>query len=387
VTTTNDKMLATMRRPVPWQRVRRCALVAVADLLAGCTDPPPRTGEVGDALIYGDDTRRDVYAAGGLGRIALQSTIAFVSPEHLMRDPAGRFSIVADTLGASNNLCPGEAFFAQPAAATCSGVLVDEQLVMTAGHCVRDDATCDDRLLVFDYAVTDPERAIAVDGDAIYACKSVVVRVLGVDATGRHLDFAFIELDRPVTAERRPVTPGLAALRPSSAVTVIGYPSGLPVKVDAGAHVLYDRPCGDYFTIDSDTFEASSGSGVFDELGLLSGLFVRGGADYRFVPERQCAVPRQIAEVGDPRGAEQASYLGPAIAALCASGRRSARLCSAVAVRVPDAVRREGGCAADTEDPGGCTAAGSRDGWGSSVAAIALVAILWVLRARRNAVG
>jgi len=89
VTTTNDKMLATMRRPVPWQRVRRCALVAVADLLAGCTDPPPRTGEVGDALIYGDDTRRDVYAAGGLGRIALQSTIAFVSPEHLMRDPAG----------------------------------------------------------------------------------------------------------------------------------------------------------------------------------------------------------------------------------------------------------------------------------------------------------
>src|SRR6476646_10064405 len=146
-------------------------LVSIAAQVFGCVEPSSlRTGQVDDDLIYGDDSRRDVYAVDDarLARIALQGTVAFLSAEHLVRDSmGGTFAIVSETLGASNHLCPGESFETQPAAATCSGVLVDDQLVLTAGHCIPEDATCGDSLLVFDYAITSPGRAVALEPEAI----------------------------------------------------------------------------------------------------------------------------------------------------------------------------------------------------------------------------
>jgi V8-like Glu-specific endopeptidase len=362
---------------------RRWLLASLSGLAVGCADPsPPRLGLARDAVIYGYDSRRDVYAVDRpeLVRLALDSMVAFMSAEHLVENADGTVAITADTLAASNNLCPGEAFASQPAAATCSGVLVDDQLVLTAGHCIPDDATCDDERLVFGYAVTAPAGGIALDSEAIYRCKSIPLRRHIVDAEGRRWDYGFIELDRPVGAARHPVT--IASEPPSigSPLTVIGTPSGLPVKVDDGARLLYARSCMDYFTLDSDTFESSSGSGVFDELGRLAGVFVRGGGDYQFDPDRNCAVARRIPEVVDPAGAEQASYLGPAIAALCAAGWPSARLCSATA---PLGAAPQAGAVSCTsggpvEPSGGCAIgadAGSRpaNGFAATLVAIALV--------------
>lgn len=174
-----------------------------------------------------------------LARIALQGTVAFMSAEHLVRDSmGGTFAIVSETLGASNNLCPGESFETQPAAATCSGVLVGDQLMLTAGHCIPEDATCGDSLLVFDYAITSPGRAIALDPEAIYRCKAIVARSHRIDPDGRRWDHGFIELDRPVSLARRPVEVASEPLPVGSPVTVIGYPGGLPVK-STRAHIYY----------------------------------------------------------------------------------------------------------------------------------------------------
>ncbi|HSR95510.1 MAG TPA: serine protease [Kofleriaceae bacterium] len=347
----------------------------LACLAASCVDPsPPRTRAARDAVIYGEDSRLDVYAVDdpAIAQMTVASTVAFMSAEHLVPIGGGAIAIAADTLAASNNLCPDQAFASQPAAAACSGVLIDDQLVLTAGHCVSEDATCDDQQLVFGYAITARTGAIAIADDAIYRCKSVPLRRHGVDADGRRWDVGFIELDRPVGAERRPVAIAGEAPPLGSGVVVIGYPSGLPAKVDAGAGLLSARPCMDYFTIDSDTFQSSSGSGVFDEHGRLVGIFARGGSDYAFDAERGCAVARRV-EVADPADAEQASYVGPAIAALCATGWPSSRLCAAGAP-VSDTSTS---CAADA--PTGCAAGGSR------LAVIGLLAALVAIaRPRRR---
>jgi V8-like Glu-specific endopeptidase len=367
-------------------------LLGMANTTLGCSAPiDARSGEVRDEIIYGEDTRRDVYMedSDALRRLALASSVAFMTAEHLVRDSDGNFAVVAETLGDANNLCPDEAFATQPAAATCSGVLVDDQLVLTAGHCVNEDATCDDRLLVFDYAISDPDRALTLDEGAIYRCKSIPLRGYGLDSSGGRYDYAFVELDRPVSSARQPVTLGPADPPPGSPLAVIGYPSGLPVKIDAGAELLLMRQCRDYFTLSSDTFQSSSGSGVFDEIGRLVGIFVRGGADYEYVSERGCAVPRRIANVADPAAGEQAGTAAPAFEALCASGWPSTRLCSASSDRAHDLPdRRAGSCAiAPVELPvagGGCSIGSpSRRGRPPTGGMIATVVVmLLVLRAR-----
>lgn len=370
------------------------SLAGIASFGFGCSDPAVHIEQTRDSVIYGEDTRRDVYAVGDaqLAQLAVQSTVAFLSAEHLVNTPDGRLAIVSETLGETNNLCPDEAFATQPAAATCSGVLIDDQLVLTAGHCVSEDAVCGVQRLVFGYAITDPDSVLVVDPAAVYRCKSIPVRGFGRDGDGRRLDYAVIELDRPVDAARLPVEIASEVPSVGSSVAVIGYPSGLPVKVDSGAQLLYARPCLDYFTISSDTFQASSGSGVFDDRGRLVGSFVRGGVDYEFVPDRGCAVARQIVDVADPTEAEQASYIAPAIAALCASGWASSRLCVVAADRgdpgsSQDASSCEPDAGGDDGLAGGCTASGRLPERGSAGVLIATIAFVLARRRSRRGSG
>ena len=113
-------------------------------------------------------------------------------------------------------------------------------------------------------------------------------------------------------------------------MTVIGYPNGLPAKVASGAVVLDERGgCRDYFTLDSDTFDGNSGSGVFDANGEVAGVFTRGADDYEYRSEEECFVVRRLEDPPDPRYGEQAGHWAPTIAQWCVSGAVSP-LCSLV---------------------------------------------------------
>ena len=97
------------------------------------------TAEVRSELIYGTDQRRDLYAVEDtwLRHAALGSSVALVPAGALASQPDGSFEISAPSCGEFYNLCASERFRDQPAAAVCSGVLVSESIVLTAGHCAR----------------------------------------------------------------------------------------------------------------------------------------------------------------------------------------------------------------------------------------------------------
>jgi hypothetical protein len=115
----------------------------------------------------------------------------------------------------------------------------------------------------------------------VYEC-SELVRLSSSPLDARcQWDLAVVRLAKPAHEGLRSVPLRAGALAQGEALAVVGFPAGLPAKVDLGARVVDARAeHGDYFTLDSDTFFASSGSGVFDGAARLVGIFGRGSADF-----------------------------------------------------------------------------------------------------------
>lgn len=236
-------------------------------------------------IVYGEDDRVDLFQAQEpfvtLGR---ELAIALMAPEALRSVGEGRYAVEAPTLGVLQSLCAGERFADQTAAASCSGVLVAPGVVATAGHCLGVDAEgqpdCNNNVYVRGYAVLEPAARVIVVEEEVYGCAEVLALARSAAESACHVDLALVGLERTPPVEEPPVLRDFS-VEADEPVTVIGYPAGLPVKVDSGARVVDPRPSrGDSFTLSSDTFAVSSGSGVFDRTGALVGVFARGRRDY-----------------------------------------------------------------------------------------------------------
>jgi V8-like Glu-specific endopeptidase len=362
-------------------RHRANVVIGASSLVLSCASvyEEPATEQARGALIHGSDDRKDVYAVDdeALKALALNSTLAALAPQSLVERADGRFRVTAAPLGQVANLCSSEPFSSQPAAASCSGVLVAEQLLLTAGHCVSPENQCDDRVWAFDYALTSAGVMPLLEAEDVYRCRSIPQRTTIRDAAGRRWDHAFVELDRPVAPPRKPVRIRDAALQSGDALSVIGYPDGLPVKIDTGAFVVDGRATLlDYFGATSDTFTGSSGSGVFDALGNLAGTIARGGFDYELREDSGCFVSRRIPRANDIEQVEHASYVTTAIDCLCASGWPNEELCSSerAACRV-----------GETSEPptNGCALSPLRRDSGRDAGSVAAIAVLLVCTFRR----
>jgi hypothetical protein len=303
-----------------------------------------------EAVIYGEDDRKDVYEVENttLRELALYSSPALL-PDSLLR-PAGDGFVGFETfsLRESVGLCDSERFGSQPALANCSGTLVDDDLVLTAAHCV-DTWRCDEQVWAFGYAVVDAERGPELREGDLYRCRGVPMRAYGRDASGSVLDYAFVQLHHPVEQGPRPAKIG-ARDEPAvgDELTVIGYPNGIPVKIADSARVFETRPVQrDHFSLTSDAFFGSSGSGVFNRRAELVGALVRGGVDYVYDEGRECFRARVVLD-GDPGRGEQASYAATAVEALCDSGWPSVSLCDR------SSVCGDGWCSLD-EHAGACS--------------------------------
>jgi V8-like Glu-specific endopeptidase len=327
-----------------------CDLPAEHELAAGLQQAP---------VVYGADDRRDWWQVDdpALQQLTRQSIVALMSLSSFDRSDPENWRVTGNPLGENLNLCDGELYADQPAAAGCSGTLIGPDLVLTAGHCVGQDS-CDGTLLVFDYFERADGVLETISAADAYPCVEVVSWALSDG-----LDFAVLRLDRPVDDSRRPVPMRLedTPLTIGEPLTVVGFGSGIPAKIDSGG-VVTDPRAGslDYFQATLDTFGGNSGSGVFNRELELVGILVRGLTDY--VRDGDCTRVNVVSEEGFT-GGEDITYGTRAREAFCASGAESDLLCPAGASMLC------GGCTTDADCQGDLVCAAFASLGGSRICA------------------
>lgn len=235
--------------------------------------------DVGGEVIYGDDDRIDLYEVKDTRILQLaESTVVLFKDYNISMDnTTGRANLDTRQYGESMSLCAEEPFFEQPTGGFCSGSLVGPDLLMTAGHCITSQWSCDSTKFVFGFSIFEegvyPQSVPAED---VYGCAKLVARVQEYSGA----DWALIRLDRPVK-NRKPLSINRSGkISDGLPLFVIGHPSALPTKVAGGANVRDSSPKG-HFVANLDTYGGNSGSAVFNARnGLIEGILVRGETDY-----------------------------------------------------------------------------------------------------------
>ena len=325
-------------------------------------------GNIREVSTYGKDNREDYCAQDMFVRDLADSVAALFTEKNGGIAAGGQtYAFGTNTLGNSQNLSAGQRFADEPAASYCSGFLVGDDLLVTAGHCVldhrldaktaanaaHDDPGCQENLTVKSEFCENIKIVFgfrkelggviprSVPADNVYRCARVLAHSMKSGP-----DYALIKLDRKV-AGRRPlaIDRGNADLAEGVPLMVIGHPSGLPLKIAADAKVLaagrdvsvtdgygVSRPWvhKEYsFLANLDTFHGNSGSPVINLKTLLvEGILVSGDADYEWDPE-------------DPGKRRAANY--PQDAGSTELGKGVGEVCTKISVpqdRIP-ATRRE----------------------------------------------
>ncbi|MBD64209.1 MAG: hypothetical protein CME62_03325 [Halobacteriovoraceae bacterium] len=250
-------------------------------------------------IIYGQDNRIDVSEVKNLQVRKLSQAIAGrVANFKINQTFNGSGKDIVNFSGIRTlkdpmtyNLCSDEKFANQPLLSDCTGFLVGDDLLVTAGHCITDYNTdvedkvtsdCENYSWVFDFKKNGKKGVSLknVSPDNVYKCKRVIkAAYLDLDLAANHEDYAVIQLDRKVVGRTPLKLRGKGNIRKNTKLYVIGHPSGLPMKFADGARVfeIFDT----YFATNLDTFGGNSGSPVFNAVtNRVEGILVRGDTDY-----------------------------------------------------------------------------------------------------------
>lgn len=206
---------------------------------------------------------------------------AIVFEKNLIDEKNGFSTLKIKNYGKSFNLYENEAFREQPVTVgrVCTGFLVKNNVIATAGHCACENNVTDLRI-VFGYKMLDPYTAVTrIPRENIYKGVKIIHKVLNREVNKS--DWALVQLDREVKG-REVVTLSKDKIASEQPVYVMGYPSGLPLKYAPGAKVRGFENA--FFTADLDTYMGSSGSPVFNaDTHEVIGIVVHGDTrDFRW---------------------------------------------------------------------------------------------------------
>lgn len=245
-------------------------------LSLSCDDPD---GAQRASVVYGGDDRTEIYAHANPALVAIaESAIAMkIGARHVDESVPSNVRITyTRTLSEAQDLCPGEPFEDQIDPGTCSGTLIDDQHIVTAGHCMDAGDDCADSVWLFDFRYEADGVLSTLTSDDVYRCAGVLAYF-----DDDRVDHAVVRLDRPVVGHRpAPVRIEPAGLAPGTPLALIGHPNGIPMKIDSGGVVTTNS--GDLLSLRGtvDAFNGNSGSGVFDHTGMLVAVLRGGETDY-----------------------------------------------------------------------------------------------------------
>lgn len=245
--------------------------------------------KVSDQVIYGDDGRHDIFEILDERYLSrARSTVALVEASDLIYS-GNKWHLKGSNFRQQNNLCASEPFGDQDTAAFCSGSLVAQDTILTAGHCIKNQQDCQNTRFVFGFIVSQPNFTNQdFFPDDIYECSEII----HTQALASGADFAVIKLSRPVVSRSPLIRRTAATVRVNDGVYVIGHPVGLPMKITTGGNVRKINP--EFFVANLDTYGGNSGSPVFNEqTGDLEGVLVRGEND--FVYQGGCQISNHCA--------------------------------------------------------------------------------------------
>lgn len=249
-------------------------------------------------VIYGPDNRKDFFQESDPDWQKLaQSTVALFNYDDLEFDEAQKvYRIKAETFGVANNLCQDEAFYQQPSAAFCSGFLIGPDIVITAGHCIRNQYNCEDVRFVFGYAFQTPQSSpLQVSQDSVYLCQDIIhTQANALNGS----DFAVLRLKTKVKNFSPLPVRIQGQINMDSPLTVIGYPSGLPGKIAHGGLIRTNND-PHFFVTSLDTYGGNSGSAVFNtDSREVEGILVRGDYDFSYDQDRKCRTSHRCQQDG-----------------------------------------------------------------------------------------
>jgi V8-like Glu-specific endopeptidase len=247
-------------------------------------------------VIYGEDNR---VAPSEV----IDSTLKTISNSTAAMIGWDKMNIYGDRVDLSDNMtltedgyfniCSNQRFANEINPANCSGFLIADDILVTAGHCIRSQADCENNAWVFDFVSGDKNAKLS-KSKSVYRCTAILASVL--DNYDKN-DFAVLKLDRSTGREVLPIrTEG--KVNADAELYVIGHPSGLPQKIAGGAGVR-NNGYEHYFVANLDTFGGNSGSPVIDKKsGMIEGILVRGERDYKYDNELGCNVVYQCENDG-----------------------------------------------------------------------------------------
>jgi V8-like Glu-specific endopeptidase len=274
-------------------------------------------GETGKELprgVYGLDNRVEVKDAEGIEDF-VRATAVMIPKVNLRGNKVYGYSL-RDKLTkkfASYNFDENIKFLDQPTCASCTGFLIAPDILVTAGHCIKSYDDSKDFVWIFDYTneldYIKSKKYIEVDPNNIYEVSEILDTHF---ERGEKDDYSVLKLDRKST--RTPYrfrTSGEIQLE--SPVYSIGSPTGLPLKFADNAKVISNNQ-EKWFKNDIDTFPGNSGGPVFNSLGFIEGIHVRGAVlktsdgtyagDYKYDPECDCIKTIQSTSAYSNAGAQ-----------------------------------------------------------------------------------
>lgn len=235
-----------------------------------------------DKSLYGEDNRRPISELNvfdDADAINYSSSVLAQIPNWKIKSTDKEISIETRDLRSGLNICEGEKFLDRPLVSSCTAFLVAPDVIVTAGHCIKDKYECKKQTWVIDFNSSGdfqgPKGTITFSKDQTYSCLELLNW-----SESTHADFAVIKLDRPVAGKNPLKIRRKGKVSRSEPLIIIGHPLGMP-KMVANNILIRDNSLTYIFKTNADTFSGNSGSPVIGEIsGLVEGILIRGDDDF-----------------------------------------------------------------------------------------------------------